>query len=477
MARSADVGIKFKGDPSDYKRAAEEARRATAQLRKDAEYHSREMERKFKDVSIGLAKIGAAALVAQKAFQLYAAAMNTTEGSADRLEEQISTLKGAVQGAMQTIFSGDWGMLIDNIKNTAQATREYAVAMDKLTEAQARNKISKGDLEFIIQSNRVMAAETTDPVAKQGYIQAAIDAQKQLTAINKSEIQQRINAQLDYYKTIMGQDEKYWKLLTDNLVHIAKNYDSYITQREGNDAIITDLTYKQTATIKGLTDAEKEELRVRTLSNALIRDYLTIQGELSKKGQFEQLLSDLAALREESAKGEQELVRLSTQLTKVSNQIYSKGHGTESGIGGNFAPAGISLGQTDDLNELAKRAEIASGIAIDMQTAASSLEGIFTNLFSAGMEGWDEFGEAAVSAIKKITAEILAKAAVWMILSLLPGGAGLGSLSNYVLGGFGIKTGGGMGGGPIGGNFNSKIYGSDILVASSRYSNTLNNAT
>ena len=58
---------------------------------------------------------GAAAVVA--ALGLVAQAMKSTEGTADKLEAAVSTLKGGWQGFMQTIVTGDWGALIDNITN------------------------------------------------------------------------------------------------------------------------------------------------------------------------------------------------------------------------------------------------------------------------------------------------------------------------------------------------------------------------
>jgi len=83
--KNISIGVKIDGSAKGFKSASDEARRASEQLKRDAVANSKEMERKFKDLTMAMAKIGGVLLVAQQGFKLFEAAMNKTEGSADRL--------------------------------------------------------------------------------------------------------------------------------------------------------------------------------------------------------------------------------------------------------------------------------------------------------------------------------------------------------------------------------------------------------
>lgn len=99
------------------------------------------------------------------------------------------------------------------------------------------------------------------------------------------------------------------------------------------------------------------------------------------------------------------------------------------------------------------------------------LESTFVNLFAAGIEGWEEFGKAAEQVIKQITAELLARAAVWTLLNILTGGTASGGmkLGEYLLQGFGIST---KSASAIGSG-NTVLKGRDIYMSSNRYGETL----
>jgi hypothetical protein len=483
-SKNLDVGIKYTGDAKDFKQASAEARREAQRLRKEAVQNSQEMERKFKGVAMSVAKVGAAFAIAQQGFKLYEAAMNSTEGSADKLEEQMGYLHGAVQGAMFSLFgANNWAGLITNIKNTAEATRDLVKAEDELTHAKARNLLTKGDLEIKLQAAKLMAASETDPTSKKGYLQEAVGYQQQITAVTVSEIQQRITAEEEYYKTVFGQSEAYWDFVKNNIVTIAKNYDAFYSQREANEKRLTDLNYQ--ASLGQLTGPQQREREGLMMLLSLMRDYKTLQDDLSKKGQFEAYLGFLGEIRQAAALGDAEILRMTKQIATLDKTIIKAGgkeaaarHGTENIIPGTMTPAILpSLSQIQQSNQLMTQ---STAILKDYSDVAMGIAATFENLFSAGLQGWDAFGKAALQAIEQIIVKLAAMGALYLALSFIPGFAGfmefIGKVSgfmngNFIQGKLATSGAGGGGGGKV------AIYGRDMAWANYRSAGSLGRVT
>jgi hypothetical protein len=467
-SKNLDVGIKYTGDAKDFKKASADARREAQRLRKEAVQNSQEMERKFKGVAMSVAKVGAAFIIAQKAFKLYEAAMNSTEGSADKFEQQMGLLHGTVQGVMFTLFSGDWENLITNIKNTAEATRDLAIAEDKLAEAKARNQLTRGDLEVKLQSTKLAAAEETDPVQKRALLQDAIEIQSQITQLNQSEFQKRIDDQEAYYKKVFNADDKYWDFVKSNLVTIAKNYDVFYSQQEANEKRLTDLNYQ--ASLGPLTDTQQKEREGLMMLLNLMGSYDRLQGELSKKGQWEQFLGFLGDLRTGAAEGDAALLRLTKQVTtlskeidkeskvKVDTDVFGSGYWEaqqqaaleyDKFIADQLTAGGLGLeywqAQTEaaaeydafikDMYKDENKADLK-----DQIETYRELAGLFETMFSAGVQGWDEFGKAALKAIEMMMVKLAAMGALYLALTFIPGFgefmALVGKISGFANGNF-----------------------------------------
>jgi hypothetical protein len=102
------------------------------------------------------------------------------------------------------------------------------------------------------------------------------------------------------------------------------------------------------------------------------------------------------------------------------------------------------------------------------------LQGTFESLFSSGINGWDEFGKAAVDAIKQIVVRLASLAATYLVLSMIPGFAAfleiMGRFSGFMTQGMGFSPGMNINPaamvGSSGGNMILK--GRDIVYASER---------
>ena len=108
---------------------------------------------------------------------------------------------------------------------------------------------------------------------------------------------------------------------------------------------------------------------------------------------------------------------------------------------------------------------------------AGMLQNAFSSMFSAGVNGWDDFGQAAVNAIKQMLVQLATLAATYAVLSMIPGFAGfmeaVGGFSGFMRQGMGFTAGAvNSSSGSIAGG-STMLKGRDIAIASNRSSNII----
>ena len=108
---------------------------------------------------------------------------------------------------------------------------------------------------------------------------------------------------------------------------------------------------------------------------------------------------------------------------------------------------------------------------------AGMLQNAFGSMFSAGVNGWDDFGQAAVNAIKQMLVQLATLAATYAVLSMIPGFAGfmeaVGGFSGFMRQGMGFTAGAvNSSSGSIAGG-GTMLKGRDIAIASSRSGNII----
>jgi hypothetical protein len=276
---------------------------------------------KTKALALGAAISG----VVVAAFALWKKVMESTEETMDQLEILTAKFKGGFQGLMETIATGDWGGLIDNITKTAKAYRDLAAAKDEMEHVGASNVLKKSYLERELQSARLAFASATDPGLKAQYLQEAIAAQKAITDISVSEIKARTDAAEQSYVTLMGFDEEASALMITNIRKIAGNYETFYGKGGQYEALRIEkqsMAYK--AQLGVLTDAEQAHYR---LVRAAVAE-LDIFDELQKNtapGVFMEYVKDLGNLNNATAEGDQAIFRLTKTLTGLENKLKDTG--------------------------------------------------------------------------------------------------------------------------------------------------------
>jgi len=273
----------------------------------------------FKTKILGLGAAITGAVVG--AFALWKRAMESTEGTMDQLELLTAKFKGGFQGLMQTIATGDWGGLIDNITKTAKAYRDLAAAKDLMEDVEASNVLKRSYLEANLQASRLAFASATDPALKAQYLSEAIAAQKAITDINISEINARTNAAEESYKTLMGFDEEASALMIQNIRKIAGNYETFYGAGGQAEALrIQKASYAYKDQLGILTDVEKAHYRLVQAAVANLDVFDQLQNNM-KPGLFREYVKDLGAYNNAIAEGDQAIYRLTKALTGLEDKL------------------------------------------------------------------------------------------------------------------------------------------------------------
>jgi hypothetical protein len=259
----------------------------------------------------------------------------STEGTANKFAETVGLLKGGFEGLYRTIATGQWDQLINNIVNSAKATRDLKAATNELTHIVAGGTIERADLLAGLEKARANAATSTDNAERKKYLDQAIDFQKQITVLNVGEIKERLAIDEDYYSKLTGHSKEYYDYLLTQIPIIAKNYEAFYAQQGLNQERLNDLNSKSNMlstfardadgkaikTKEGLSEAEQNERHQLTLFLDTLADYKTLQDDLSKKGQWDEYIKGIGEMRTAAAQGDQALVYLNRQSETAGKGI------------------------------------------------------------------------------------------------------------------------------------------------------------
>ena len=465
--KGVSVGVEITGSAKGFKAAAEDAKKATTNLEREARAKSRQIEQNFKMVTIAVAKIGAAIIVAKKAFEVFKTVMNSTEGSADKFREATDYAKGSLDGLFRTITTGSWDNLIRNVKDAATATRDFGKSIDELEDRIAGDTITLGQWERKLQSARLVYAEfkDTDPIRAGKALEDAIFYQRQITALTVQELKERAAIDEEYYAKLSDQSKEYFNYLLTQLPLIAQNQRMLLdpTYIEGLRKQISGLEYIKQLGPAAFTESKKAELQVAKLALHTIEDFIMLRDEMSKPGQFNAYIESLGKIQDAMAIGDEELVRLIKQqatLKRVTDNTTKSVESLTRAIHKNTEapsttiPKGILPGDpgalrissiTDDPYERASVAAAVFGDELKRELSiVQTLEGAFIGFFQNAEEGWKNMAKSAIASIEQIAAQIAARTAIFGIFSaLFPGSAIVkGGLGSFLKGIFGLAEGG-----------------------------------
>lgn len=484
--RSVSVGVKFDGDAKGYVAAAEKAKKTTQQLKKEQEFKT---QQKSLDNFIGSLKAMAVTYVSiQAAQKVFTTGMNQTGEGAFELEKVMTQVNKGFETFAGLLVSGDFTNGIEKIRDAVRAAKELAEAMDMSNERLEALDVYKAATDSKVKMLRVKEAEGTITKAEQATLKTLLGEQ---LSIEKDIYEKRTEAYIEFIAKRNGLNEDLFKNIESGIIDIAKTEEGALDKittnavanyKQFRDQFIKDNTQIQSFQPSG--DAMPITINKPPSASAVGS---AMSGYLAGKGTMEQAILVREMLsNEEEWKGlldnmvkrnalEGEYARnLKITSKELKNQKETlEIPNIELAIKDKFTDAfDFDIAEGFDTSALDK--ELADIIALpDYDKLTNGLESAFNGMFQAGLDGWESFGDAAISTMKRITAELAAKAALWMLLNILTGGKATEGmkLGEYLFGFKGIGK--AVGGAAVGATGDNMLKGRDIYLAGNRYGQTL----
>jgi len=497
--RGVSVGVKINGDAKGFKSAAEDAKKATQKLKKEIDF--KKQQQNINKLTSTLGKLGIAfsgLVVAQKMSQLIkesfqlAVAAEGIEIAFKRLNNPalLDELRTATKGTVDDITLMQKAVQANNLGVPVKNLATY------FEFAHRRARDTGESVDYLVNSIVTgIGRKSTMILDNLGISSVELNEQLKLTPDYATAVSTIIEKSMsksgEYISTTADTIDQLKTAMTNLKLEVGDTFNDILA------VPLADAAKSLTDVISGISDLRKElDLggANKDLANMVRGNIAAASGTAG--GYFMRLLfggNDLGKgeLLIPAAKpiikptstpkptpsssggddliyGEgywQRQVQAAAEWNQYIEQLQRKYDIID--ISGKSI-ATTSLSQVQTSNQLAESLDEVKQRYIDISELSYILESTFVNLFAAGMEGWEEFGKAAESAIKQITAELLARAAVWTLLTILTGGTGMG-LKEYVLKGFGIST---KSASAIGSG-STVLKGRDIYMSGNRYGETL----
>ena len=490
------VGVKIDGSAKGFKSAAEEAKKATAALRKKAEMESREMEKQFKKVTMALAKIGGAVLVAQKAFQVYGKVMQSTNTASDNFAITQEKIKFASNEVARSIVSMDFSKLAERMREASKAGKEFAIQMDEIFDLGLRISLVESKAGVDMARQELIFRNRSNPYDKrkeaaQEYLRIVENLEKQQIAFAQEELKAAL-LQSGVVKSGISEDRLRYLIDNADLIKmLRKEIELYVdaTSEAGERAIFSgvgatpakikewvDIRKTASDTVKDLAkDYEAYGMVLDPERSALTSAWVKFDNVMQKA-----LTDQMKPLRSIKGLLDDQLDTLE-QISSVATGGKLSG-ATMGGTRVSNLSAGISTGNayTDPSN--------MNDMLMRQAALVDDLNGAFESMFSNVGEGFKGMADAMIQSIKRVVVELLAKAAVLTLLNLIFPGSGaatkagsgffkqFGFLPNMI-GAGGPAKGAGIGSQSLNINVSGKIGARDINLANNRYNSLVGGST
>jgi hypothetical protein len=445
--KGIDVGVEITGSAKGFKASAEDAKKATDELRKRAAARSREMEQDFKKVTIALTKITGAVILIQKGFETFASVMKTTEGGSDKLEEAIGGLKEGFFELKRNISGLDFSKFLSDLKEGYNRGKELTAALDDLVDRTSYSdyiiqglKYEKAALQEIVKNKTLEISVRADAADKITRIAEKIQKREEEIALKAFNIQKRswegrnkmaTEEAIKLYETIDN-------LSTETEDQLARGYAYTINlfgKKKGIEMVLEggggrglmkgipeDVIQSYGKYLQLLNTGEADVLPKLFKTH---KDYLQTVTEAQLE--YNSTLKETSALLAKEDKALEKLANTADDLAdkRIDSawfMIENKG-GMGTAFRARMRAAGASIGDVGnfgDANNVPYGAVAkGNGDLLKQQQLIINLQGTFESMFLSIKGGWKEVGDAMVSTIERMAAEMAAKAAIWALMAII----------------------------------------------------------
>jgi hypothetical protein len=497
--KGISVGVEYTGSAKGFKSASEDAKKATDRLRENAARNSKKIENDFKQVTIAMAKITGAVILAKSAFNILTDAMKSTGVGGDKVvswgEEVKAVLSSVQQNAMGVVTS---------LRQARLAAQELALNTDVNDTRVSDLQLRKASLEASIALLRAKRSEGKLTKEENEKLEKEND---ELYNVEQDIFRSRIEARVKFVRDSHMLDADLFNDLKEGIIARSKlNEDEYKklgdvtarTQAKMKELRSSFTITKPSAVGMGVTS----EFDAKGYSKAL-SEYIRSLKSVERIQVFEDLFSNAnewkqlieyftqseQALKEHNSQAgliaranvtvnkqeEQKAKSLNSQVSAVKELIksYTDLHkilgaglpGYEKKENNTLAPAPIM--PTPDIETLNT---LTNGI-IEQQEAVSMLSNAFSQLYQKNGEGFQAMIDSFLSGINRMIAELAAKASLFLLLDFITGGkAGtFGSFMGVTKSLPKVDIGGVMGGKELVVNVKGVVKGKDLALVLDRH--------
>jgi hypothetical protein len=425
--KGVSVGVKITGSAKGFKSAAEDAKKATDELRKKAAANSREIERNFKQVTIAMAKITGAVLAAKEAFNIYSSVMDSTGIGSDKLAVILEQTKQGFDQLKRTVQTFDFKDFTKKLKAAINEGKRYADSLDEIDEKTRALKMAESDAsDQIIKQRIIQNSALSTQKQKIAAGEKIIELEKELTVIRLGVADQAYKNELANISSITHLTEAEIEALLrgdqamkDKLA-LGQNYNDQQSQ--------LDALNKKSAMSRGQLEEADKKRRNELLvlmdkeKSATIERWAFASRMMVNDEKLNLAVEKYIELGEARRKGDEESIRvlskLDTALSKVANTQINI---SKIGLSTKTLPA---LGNMPSLPGL-RGAPQTSGLDFTKQIEmVQRLNSVFTDMFSSVDKGFKGMVDSIISSLTRLLAELAAKAVVFSILNMLSGGTG-----------------------------------------------------
>lgn len=496
MSGKIKVGAEITGDASSLKKAASEASKSVAAFNKEARRHSKEVEQSFKNVTIALAKIGGAILIAKKGFEILSQVMKTSEGGSDKLEEAIGGVKEGYFELTRALSTGDLSNFFNNLKEGVIRGKELTKALDDLADRTAYN-------DYILQGlkgEKALLEETVKDKTLELSVRAAA-ADKVIAIaekIQKREEELALKAFLIQKRTWEGRN----KMTTEEAIKLYETIDNLSSSME--DQLAKGFAYStKLFGDKGIgmvLSGEKGRGLLKGISEEVIQSYgkylqLLESGEadvlpklFTTHKNYLQTITDAqneynGTLRTTTALLDKQDKILDKSFNKIAGPSKAPTSNLTMPSFSTMALAGLQGPPEAQIKSMADALQIAT-------YATNELQNAFESLFTSTGISFKSMADSMISSIERLVAELAARAAVFLILKTIfpelwvaSGMSRAGGLGNFLFPSVGKITGVSPKIGSLGGSQNIalsgqfKFNGKDLFLTVANHANMLDKNT
>ena len=228
-----DLITKMTLNAAGYDKGINKAKKKTEELKKTTQKVSGAIKQAMSFVGIGL---GIAAVM-----KGVKDSINSVQSSGDNFHNTMEAAKEATNALFQSIATLSFGDLIDNLKNAARAGREYAEALDDVSDRQRSITISSKETELAIKK---LESQLTNLNLTKKARQKIVDEVNRLTLEQFYKEEKLANQRLEAEKRRLKSKHNLSKEEVSLLINYIKNYQD-LTKAEHDGIGVAIKAYKE----------------------------------------------------------------------------------------------------------------------------------------------------------------------------------------------------------------------------------------